>query len=54
MRQDSLGGSEEMVPLGQLASIIQSGVDKHVKHGEQEVRLCNYFDVYRNRRLTNA
>ena len=44
-------GSTPTVALGDLASIIVSGVDKHIKAGEQEVRLCNYLDVYRNRRL---
>src|SRR2546425_564642 len=41
-----------VVALGDAASIYCSGVDKHVVPGEQQVRLCNYLDVYRNRRLT--
>src|SRR5437762_5156681 len=38
--------------LGSVASVLASGVDKHVLPGETPVRLCNYLDVYRNRRLT--
>jgi type I restriction enzyme S subunit len=42
------------VVLGDIADVALSGVDKHVAPGEVAVRLCNYLDVYRNRRLTNA
>ncbi len=38
--------------LGDIATIALSGVDKHIVPGEVGVRLCNYLDVYRNRRLT--
>ena len=38
--------------LGSVASVVASGVDKHVLPEETPVRLCNYLDVYRNRRLT--
>lgn len=38
--------------LGGIAAIAFSGVDKHTNPGELPVRLCNYLDVYRNRRLT--
>ena len=38
--------------LGDASAIYLSSVDKHVVPGETEVRLCNYLDVYRNRRLT--
>ena len=31
-----------------------SGVDKHIVPREQQVSLCNYLDVYRNRRITRA
>lgn len=34
--------------LGTLAELRISNVDKHVKAGEQLVRLCNYVDVYKN------
>jgi type I restriction enzyme S subunit len=37
--------------LGSVAHVLASGVDKHVKPDELPVRLCNYVDVYRNRRL---
>jgi type I restriction enzyme S subunit len=40
--------------LGEAAIIVFSGVDKHTIPGETPVRLCNYLDVYRNRRLTNG
>lgn len=33
-------------PLGYLADIRPSGVDKHTIEGECAVRLCNYTDVY--------
>jgi type I restriction enzyme S subunit len=40
--------------LGEVANIQLSGVDKHIVPGEASVRLCNYLDVYQNRRLTRA
>lgn len=40
------------VSLGEVAAVASSGVDKHIIPGETSVRLCNYLDVYRNRRLT--
>jgi type I restriction enzyme, S subunit len=40
--------------LGEVAAIFSSGVDKHVVPGEAGVRLCNYLDVYRHRRLHNG
>jgi type I restriction enzyme S subunit len=39
--------------LAEVAEIALSGVDKHTLPGEQPVRLCNYTDVYYNRRITN-
>jgi type I restriction enzyme S subunit len=41
-----------MATLREVAAIAFSGVDKHIVPGETSVRLCNYLDVYRNRRLT--
>ncbi len=38
--------------LGTMASVVASNVDKHVHEDEISVRLCNYLDVYRNRRLS--
>lgn len=38
--------------LGDAAAVALSGIDKHIIPGETSVRLCNYLDVYRNRRLT--
>jgi type I restriction enzyme S subunit len=40
--------------LGNIASVALSGVDKQIVSGEASVRLCNYLDVYRNRRLHRA
>ena len=42
------------LPLGAIASVAVSGVNKHILPGETPVRLCNYLDVYRNRRLTKS
>lgn len=42
------------IQLGNVAAIRLSGIDKHIVPGEAGVRLCNYLDVYRNRRLTKA
>lgn len=46
--------SANVVPLKRLASIMPSNVDKHSVEGEQPVRLCNYVDVYKNERITEA
>jgi type I restriction enzyme S subunit len=35
------------------AEIASSNIDKHTIEGEPEVRLCNYLDVYNNRRITS-
>jgi type I restriction enzyme S subunit len=37
-----------------LADIRPSGVDKHSLEGELPVWLCNYVDVYKNNRITDA
>jgi type I restriction enzyme S subunit len=42
----------KQVKLGDVATIASSGVDKHISPGEVAVRLCNYLNVYRQRRLT--
>jgi type I restriction enzyme S subunit len=47
-----MGNHWTTAKLGNLASVVASGVDKHVLPDERPVRLCNYLDVYRNRRLT--
>ena len=41
----------EVVRLGEVATVAFSSVDKKVVEGEQEVRLCNYTDVFYNRRI---
>ena len=38
----------EYTPLGKVAQIDISGVDKKVKENERQVRLCNFVDVYHN------
>lgn len=43
------GGS---LPLRYVARIAVSGVDKHTRNSDVEVKLCNYVDVYRHRRIT--
>jgi type I restriction enzyme S subunit len=40
-------------PLGYLAKVFPSGVDKKTVDGEQPVRLCNYTDVYYRDRITS-
>ncbi len=44
----------DIVALRDVASVSLSGVDKHLVQGETGVRLCNYLDVYRNRRLHHS
>jgi type I restriction enzyme S subunit len=41
-----------MVRLGDVANVNFSGVDKKLVAGEIPVRLCNYTDVFYNRRIT--
>ena len=41
----------EVVRLGDVAEVAFSSVDKKVVDSEQEVRLCNYTDVFYNRRI---
>ncbi len=50
MRNDSW----QMAPLGDIADVALSGVDKRTDPGEIQVRLCNYLDVYNNRRITRS
>ena len=42
----------EVLRLATLTDMRTSNVDKHVKHGEHPVRLCNYLDVYHNDRIS--
>ena len=39
-------------PLGSVAEIRTSNVDKKSNPGEQPVRLCNYMDVYSSEYIT--
>lgn len=40
--------------LGDIATVEISGVDKKVKDGEENIRLCNFVDVYYNWAITMA
>ncbi len=40
--------------LDDVADVIFSNVDKHTRDGETPVRLCNYVDVYKNEKITDA
>ena len=44
----------EVRRLRTVAEMRVSNVDKHTKEGEFPVRLCNYVDVYKNDRITQA
>ncbi len=43
----------EIKRLKHIADIRLSNVDKHTVEGQKVVRLCNYLDVYNNRRITS-
>lgn len=36
------------VKLGDITKVISSNLDKKIKEGQEDVRLCNYMDVYNN------
>ena len=36
------------VKLGDITEVISSNLDKKIKEGQEDVRLCNYMDVYDN------
>ena len=40
--------------LGDIATVEISGVDKKIKNEENEIRLCNFVDVYYNWAITTA
>ena len=40
--------------LKHIADVRLSNVDKHTIEGQKVVRLCNYLDVYNNRRITSG
>lgn len=42
------------VRLGDIGDLRFSGVDKKTEEGEAPVLLCNYMDVYNNRRITQG
>ncbi len=45
--------SWEVVELAKITTILLSNVDKKSKEDEQNVKLCNYMDVYNNQYITN-
>lgn len=47
-----LPNSWEAGPVTSVAAVRFSGVDKKTVEGERPVRLCNYTDVFNNRRIT--
>ena len=42
----------EVRRLRNVAHVLVSGIDKHIKEKEISVWLCNYVDVYKNERIT--
>lgn len=48
------GGADSHIPLGYLAMISISGVDKHSVPGQRSIRLCNYTDVYYSRAIKDS
>ena len=49
---DAVPNGWRRVRLGEIAEIAFSGVDKKILPGEMPIRLCNYTDVFYNRRIT--
>jgi type I restriction enzyme S subunit len=46
--------SSNAVSLKRLAAVMPSNIDKHSVEDERPVSLCNYVDVYKNERITDA
>lgn len=46
--------ANEKYKLGDIATVEISGVDKKIKDGEEDIRLCNFVDVYYNWAITMA
>lgn len=51
MKDGQPSGPVSRKPLRHLATIRSSNVDKMMEAGEETVRICNYVDVYYNRRI---
>lgn len=52
-----LGDVPEHWEVRRLRNLVQmraSNVDKHIREGEQAVRLCNYVDVYKHERIRHG
>lgn len=49
---DCLRSGWEAAPITKVATVRFSGVDKKTEEGEKPVFLCNYMDVFHNRRIT--
>jgi len=52
MSESKFGIAPALKPLGRLATIRSSNVDKVTEEGEEIVSLCNYVDVYYRDRIT--
>lgn len=51
---DELPSDWKLTRIDTVADVLFSNVDKHTLDDEEPVRLCNYVDVYKNDRITQA
>lgn len=47
-----VGNDKNKSAISQVATVVNSPVDKKTKKGQPSVKLCNYMDVYNNREIT--
>lgn len=48
----SNGENSKYLPIIDIATVVNSPVDKKTNKGQKTVKLCNYVDVYNNREIT--
>ena len=48
-----IGNDKHKSTISQIATVVNSPVDKKTKKGQPIVKLCNYMDVYNNREITS-
>ena len=48
-----VGNDKHKSAISQIATVVNSPVDKKTKKGQPSVKLCNYMDVYNNRQITS-
>lgn len=48
-----IGNDKHKSTISQIATVVNSPVDKKTKKGQPGVKLCNYMDVYNNREITS-